>query len=238
MGDAPTEFKLPVLRAIFEEVGLERMHQDTKWGGPVHDDQHALGDWIDFIDEQQARAFEPHEGRERLIKIAALAVAAVQSLDRKRIRTALWQGEEWPTDVQPVAGVSEAPRLAEASDLRAPGWRTGVVMPLPKIVCLCGSTKFWKVFAEEGLRLTLEGHIVLDGAPGPAASEIAHSTLAEGRRLHAQMEVLHFRKIDLADEILVLNVGGYIGESTEREIIYAESTGKVVRYLDPANAPV
>lgn len=48
------------------------------------------------------------------------------------------------------------------------------------------------------------------------------------------LDELHLRKIDLADEVLVLNVGGYIGQSTGREIAYAQATGKPVRFLEPA----
>ncbi|MFD5516329.1 hypothetical protein [Streptomyces sp. NPDC127066] len=49
-------------------------------------------------------------------------------------------------------------------------------------------------------------------------------------RLKNQLDYLHHRKIDLADEILVVNPGGYIGESTRREIAYARSLGKTIRY--------
>jgi hypothetical protein len=58
--------------------------------------------------------------------------------------------------------------------------------------------------------------------------------LAEGevRLTKAKLDVLHFAKIDLSDEILVLDCdGGYIGESTEREIEYARMRGKAIRYL-------
>lgn len=47
-----------------------------------------------------------------------------------------------------------------------------------------------------------------------------------------ELDDMHLRKIDLADEIFVINVGGYIGESTSREIEYAQATGKTVRYLE------
>ena len=46
------------------------------------------------------------------------------------------------------------------------------------------------------------------------------------------LDDMHLRKIDMADEIFVINVGGYIGESTKREIAYAEKTGKKVNYLE------
>ena len=47
------------------------------------------------------------------------------------------------------------------------------------------------------------------------------------------LDDMHLRKIDLADEIFVVNPGGYIGSSTRREIDYAQSTGKDVRYIVP-----
>ena len=104
----------------------------------------------------------------------------------------------------------------------------------PLVICLCGSTRFWETFRDEGMRLTLEGVIVLSIGTTPEISiNLANPTTAEARKIKAHLDVLHFRKIDLADGILVLNVGGYIGESTEREIAYAESTGKTVRYLEP-----
>lgn len=103
----------------------------------------------------------------------------------------------------------------------------------PKIVCLCGSTRFWQAFRDEGLRLTLQGVIVLSiGVCAPDSITFAHPDSPETRLQKARLDVLHLHKIDLADEILVLNVGGYIGESTEREIVYAESLGKPVRYLE------
>jgi hypothetical protein len=54
-----------------------------------------------------------------------------------------------------------------------------------------------------------------------------------GGPVKAMLDQLHLRKIDLADEVLVLNVGGYVGESTRREIEYARKRGKVLRYLEP-----
>jgi hypothetical protein len=103
----------------------------------------------------------------------------------------------------------------------------------PTVVCLCGSTRFHETFAKEGLRLTLEGEIVLSiGAHTPDEVILAHPDTPEGRLQKARLDILHLRKIDLADEIRVLNVGGYIGESTEREIEYAHSTGKRVTYLE------
>lgn len=107
----------------------------------------------------------------------------------------------------------------------------------PKIVCLCGSTRFWKTFQEKNLELTKEGCIVLSiGAA--TASDTEH--LLQGvitAEDKARFDELHLRKIDLANEVLVLNVGGYIGESTAKEIDYAKRKGKLVFFLeDPAPA--
>ncbi|HLB37442.1 MAG TPA: hypothetical protein VJL31_12800, partial [Gemmatimonadales bacterium] len=60
--------------------------------------------------------------------------------------------------------------------------------------------------------------------------------LAEEQGVAEKMDALHLRKIDLADQVLVVNVGGYIGDSTRREIAYAHSLGKSVRYLEPVEA--
>lgn len=102
----------------------------------------------------------------------------------------------------------------------------------PRIVCLCGSTRFWKAFQEQSLRLTTEGVIVLSIGMA-TASDTEH--LSNGTITLAQKEAfdeLHKRKIDLCDGVLVLNVGGYIGESTRSEIEYAEANGKPVFYLE------
>ena len=102
----------------------------------------------------------------------------------------------------------------------------------PRIVCLCGSTRFFDAFRAANLRLTLGGEIVLsigcdtksDADLGVVAGDLAPAKAA--------LDELHKRKIDLADYVLVLNVGGYIGESTRGEIEYANSLGKPVRFLE------
>lgn len=96
----------------------------------------------------------------------------------------------------------------------------------PTIVCLCGSTRFREAFEEANYRETLEGKIVLSvGCFGNSGHVIS-----EDQKIF--LDELHKRKIDLADEILVLNVGGYIGESTRNEIIYARSKNKRVRFWE------
>ena len=100
----------------------------------------------------------------------------------------------------------------------------------PKVVTLCGSTRFMDAFFEQGWRLTLEGVIVL--SVGVCKHAEHHGGEALGGDVCERLDELHWRKIDLSDEILVLNVGGYIGESTRAEIEYATRTGKPVRYLE------
>lgn len=97
-----------------------------------------------------------------------------------------------------------------------------------KVITLCGSTRFKEAFLQEQKRLTLEGNIVLSvGLFGHSGDDEVWS---EG--VKAMLDDMHKRKIDMADEIFVINVGGYIGESTRSEIEYAKRTGKAVRYLE------
>lgn len=105
----------------------------------------------------------------------------------------------------------------------------------PAIVCLCGSTKFWRVFQRQSLRLTLEGKIVLSigAASGTDDEHFGNLPRSEYDAAKSMLDELHLRKIDLADEVLILNVGGYIGESTARELAYAIASGKIVSYLEP-----
>lgn len=97
-----------------------------------------------------------------------------------------------------------------------------------KVVTLCGSTRFKEQFFEVQKKLTLEGYIVISvGLFGHSGD---NEVLTEGTK--EMLDEMHLSKIDLADEIFVINVNGYIGESTKREIEYAKSTGKIVNYLE------
>lgn len=103
----------------------------------------------------------------------------------------------------------------------------------PKIVCLCGSTRFYSAFQEANYRETMDGRIVLSVGFYPHATPEAHGEeIGITPEQKETLDQLHLRKIDLADEVLVLNVGGYIGDSTRREIEYARSLGKPVRWLE------
>lgn len=104
----------------------------------------------------------------------------------------------------------------------------------PTIVCLCGSTRFWREFQAAGLRETMAGRIVLSigAASGTDDEHFGNLPRAEYDRIKADLDALHMWKIELCDEVLILNVGGYIGESTARELAKAQRLGKVVRFLE------
>ncbi len=94
-----------------------------------------------------------------------------------------------------------------------------------KVITLCGSTRFKPQFREAEAALTLSGHIVLSVGFFEQSDGIDITPEQEAR-----LKELHFRKIDMSDEIYVIDVNGYIGESTRGEIEYASSQGKAVRY--------
>jgi len=96
----------------------------------------------------------------------------------------------------------------------------------PTIACLCGSTRFRETFGRLAKKLTLErGYIVLSCCVWGHSGD----TITDEQK--TALDVLHRRKMDLADEIWVVSEGGYIGDSTRTEIAYAEEHGKqVFRY--------
>lgn len=104
----------------------------------------------------------------------------------------------------------------------------------PIVVTLCGSTRFYNAFQEANYRETMAGKIVLTiGFFVHSIEQIHGEKIGCTKEQKIMLDELHKRKIDLSDEILVLNVGGYIGESTRNEIEYALSEGIPVRYLEP-----
>ena len=107
-------------------------------------------------------------------------------------------------------------------------------MKKPKIVCLCGSTRFTDIMLVKQWELTKQGVIVLSWCALPAwyfdGEDKSHLGDQEG--VKEIVDEGHLRKIDLADEIFVINVNGYIGESTRSEINYAKIHGKPIGYLE------
>ena len=104
-----------------------------------------------------------------------------------------------------------------------------------KVITLCGSTRFKDEFMDAQKRLTLEGNIVISvGLFGHSGDNEVWESMEEGTltKTKEMLDYMHKRKIDMADEIFVINVGGYIGSSTRSEIDYAVAAGKPVHYLE------
>lgn len=104
-----------------------------------------------------------------------------------------------------------------------------------KVITLCGSTRFKEQFLKVQKDLTLQGNIVLSvGLFGHSNDLEVWENMEEGTltKTKEMLDDMHKRKIDMADEIFVINVNGYIGESTKSEIEYAKAHGKEVQYLE------
>jgi hypothetical protein len=98
----------------------------------------------------------------------------------------------------------------------------------PIVVCLCGSTRFAATFREQNLKETLAGRIVLSIGCDFKSDQALCLDSEDKKRL----DQLHLHKIDLCDEVFILNVGGYMGESTKRELAYAQIQNKKIRFLE------
>ena len=104
-----------------------------------------------------------------------------------------------------------------------------------KVITLCGSTRFKDEFLKVQKDLTLQGNIVISvGLFGHSGDSEVWENMDKGTltKTKEMLDEMHKRKIDMADEIFVINVDGYIGESTKSEIEYAKSLGKKVNYLE------
>jgi hypothetical protein len=125
-----------------------------------------------------------------------------------------------------------------------------VLVDIPRVVCLCGSTRFYDAFQQANYSETMAGRIVLSVGfiypercllPGEAQrrdrfqglSETHGETVGCTPAQKLALDELHKRKIDMADEVFVLNVDGYVGESTRSEVAYAIATSKPLRWLEP-----
>ena len=103
------------------------------------------------------------------------------------------------------------------------------------VVTLCGSTRFKDEYLKVQKELTLKGYIVLSvGLFGHSGDNEVWENMDEGTltKTKEMVDDMHLRKIDMSDEIFVVNVGGYIGSSTKKEIEYAISQNKKVNYLE------
>jgi len=103
----------------------------------------------------------------------------------------------------------------------------------PKVVTLCGSTKFKEEFLEAQRYWGMEhGCVVLTITAFTHSDGGGVPEDVLGEDLKSRLDALHLRKIDMSDFIYVVSRGGYIGNSTFKEITYALSQGKEVRWLE------
>lgn len=111
-------------------------------------------------------------------------------------------------------------------------------MKKPKIICICGSTKFADLHAIKRWEFEREGKaicLMINYLPKQYAKEQGMDKpdhIGEQFGNKEILDELHFRKIDICDEVYVINPNGYIGESTHNEIVYAEKIGKPIIYYD------
>ncbi|MCU1441117.1 MAG: hypothetical protein JWP85_2114 [Rhodoglobus sp.] len=136
---------------------------------------------------------------------------------------------EWTDDAAPL---HERTSYRMAADDFVKKFR--VTPHVPEVVVLCGSTRFYDEFQQANYELTMAGKIVLSVGFYPHAKAlhghgegVGHDSIEK-----VALDELHKRKIDLADRVLVLNVGGYIGDSTRSELAYAESVDKPIDWLE------
>lgn len=109
-------------------------------------------------------------------------------------------------------------------------------MTKPKIITLCGSTRFTAQMLDEAWRLTKLENIVIHWNILNGSAAFAHGAEREGGDVKEIIDRLYLHKVAMADEVRVINVGGYIGESTRNEIRHARKLGKPVTWLEPDKA--
>lgn len=112
-----------------------------------------------------------------------------------------------------------------------------VIPRRPKIVCICGSTRFLDTMAIAAWEMEKQGILVIGPHLLPRTYVgVRPSHQAEVEGVREVLDELHLRKIDLCDEVYVVNIGGYIGDSTRNELRYAYGIGKPIRFLEPSSA--
>lgn len=122
-------------------------------------------------------------------------------------------------------------------------WLRGIVVSLeqsrlmhkqfPKIICLCGSRRFYRIYRRIEADLTLKGNLVLTPGYYPKDDEYFPEIEVDVDQLTA----LYNRKIDLCDELYVINENGFVGDRTKAKILYAHSLGKKVEFMDEGSIP-
>lgn len=99
-----------------------------------------------------------------------------------------------------------------------------------KVVTLCGSTRFKDEFIEIQERLTLEGCVVISVGLFGHSDHKYDNVITESVKI--TLDDIHKQKIDMADEVFVINKNGYIGSSTKNEIEYSKEKGKIIKYYE------
>jgi len=174
---------------------------------------------------------EPRDAREVvLVEVLRALVKATQPMDFCRVCLCVHSNFKNTLDHKEWCAWAKADdALADTSSAAAALLAQG---EKPQIVCLCGSTRFMDTFHEVGWQKTLDGEIVLSVGTVKGLPRKKSKEELLGEDVAQALDELHKRKIDLADYVMVLNVGGYIGDSTRSEIEYAEAQGKRVDYLE------
>lgn len=198
---------------VFEEDAIK----DQNWASHYDLYQQALEAQLAHCKAQGWMS--PKEVKALRLEIAELADKAERIRDEMKTMVQL-PSEDWLTG-----------QLSKWLLKLLQGQRSKGQKPMPEIICLCGSTRFVDTFNEWRKKLTLKGKIVL-------SIEIVTTQTRQEDPQHSNPEIkamldeLHLRKIDLCNTVMVLNVEGYIGESTSKEIAYAQSKGKKITYLE------
>jgi hypothetical protein len=107
----------------------------------------------------------------------------------------------------------------------------------PKIVCLVGSTRFFREFQRAAYEAELAGEITVGPAFTPDVGPDEHGgQVGITPEQKTAVDAAFVQKITMADEVMVINVGGYVGQSTRKDIEFARSIGKPIRWLEPQYA--
>lgn len=137
-------------------------------------------------------------------------------------------------------GVPVSPELPDLFDIEEPAEiiaHAQQVIAKPEVVCLCGSTRFAEQFGEASKAFTLAGQIVLSPGLMGHSGDLKPEECEIGHPVKDLLDTLHFRRIDMATKVFVVDVGGYIGDSTRNEIQYAQEQGKPLSFWSVQGLP-
>lgn len=139
--------------------------------------------------------------------------------------------------VQTLRNVKGFPGNAKMDWLRGAvvGLETSISLnkEFPKIICLTGSKRFYRTYRRLEAEFTIQGNIVLTPGYYPRDEEL----IPEGEVDIGRLIALYNRKIDMCDELFVINEDGFIGDRTKAKIMYAHSLAKKIKFLHPDLIP-